>query len=129
MRFLLLNDPAAIEEVLVKQTKSFVKNVTEPVWWALLGNGLLLSDGDFWIRQRRLMQPAFYRQRIAEDGRTMVALTQRRVEGWQDGEGRDIHTSHPNEACGLSTLAGPRINPSTNEIAKGAASSDRPRGV
>ena len=28
----------------------------------LLGNGLLVSDGDFWLRQRRLMQPAFHRQ-------------------------------------------------------------------
>jgi cytochrome P450 len=66
MRFLLLNHPEAIEEVLVKQSRNFVKNVTEPVWWALLGNGLLLSEGDFWIRQRRLMQPAFHRERIAE---------------------------------------------------------------
>jgi cytochrome P450 len=91
MRFLLVAHPDAIEEVLVKQNKNFVKNVTEPVWWALLGNGLLLSEGDFWIRQRRLMQPAFHRQRIAEYGRTMVAFTQRALEDWKDGQSRDIH--------------------------------------
>jgi cytochrome P450 len=91
MRFLLLNNPEAIGEVLVKQNKNFVKNITEPVWWTLLGNGLLLSGGDFWIRQRRLMQPAFHRDRIADYGRTMVAFTQRKLETWRDGETRDIH--------------------------------------
>ena len=91
MRFVLLNRPDAIEEVLVKQTKNFVKNVTEPVWWALLGNGLLLSDGEFWIRQRRMMQPAFHRARIAEYGRLMVAFTERRLATWRDGEVRDVH--------------------------------------
>jgi cytochrome P450 len=91
MRFVLLNQPDAIEEVLVKQTKNFVKNVTEPVWWALLGKGLLLSEGDFWIRQRRMMQPAFHRARIAEYGRVMVAFTERRLAAWRDGEVRDVH--------------------------------------
>jgi cytochrome P450 len=91
MRFVLLNRPDAIEEVLVKQAKSFVKNVTEPVWWALLGNGLLLSDGKFWMRQRRMMQPAFHRARIAEYGRLMVNYAERRLAVWRDGEIRDVH--------------------------------------
>jgi cytochrome P450 len=90
MRFVLLNDPDAIEEVLVRQNKNFVKNITEPVWWALLGNGLLLSDGEFWLRQRRLMQPVFHRQRIADYGRTMVDLTVRRLNTWQEGDVRDL---------------------------------------
>ena len=31
---------------------------------AMMGNGLTLSNGDLWLRQRRLMQPAFHRQKI-----------------------------------------------------------------
>jgi cytochrome P450 len=91
MRFVLLVHPDAIEEVLVRQNRNFVKNVTEPVWWALLGNGLLLNEGDSWIRQRRLMQPAFHRQRISEYGRTVVAFTQRHLASWRPGETRDVH--------------------------------------
>jgi cytochrome P450 len=91
IRGYLLAHPDAVEEVLVTQNKNFVKNVTEQVWFVLLGNGLLLSEGDFWRRQRRLMQPAFHRERIAGYGQTMVAFTERMLAGWRSGETRDIH--------------------------------------
>jgi cytochrome P450 len=88
----LLFHPDAIEETLVTRNKDFVKNVTEQAWFVLLGNGLLISDGEFWRRQRRMMQPAFHRTRIAEYGRTMVNFTERLLDGWRDGETRDMHT-------------------------------------
>ncbi len=43
----------------------------------ILGNGLLTSDGETWLRQRRLAQPAFHRQRIASFGDTMTAAAGR----------------------------------------------------
>jgi cytochrome P450 len=91
MRLFLLFHPDAIEETLVTRNKDFIKNVTEQAWFVLLGNGLLISEGDFWRRQRRLMQPAFHRTRIAEYGQTMVAFTERLLEGWRDGQIRDMH--------------------------------------
>jgi cytochrome P450 len=91
MRLNLLFHPDAIEETLVTRNKDFVKNVTEQAWFVLLGNGLLISEGDFWRRQRRLMQPAFHRSRIQEYGQTMVAFTGRLLDGWRDGERRDLH--------------------------------------
>lgn len=48
----------------------------------LLGNGLLTSDGSFWLRQRRLAQPAFHRQRIAAMATQMVAAAERRADEW-----------------------------------------------
>ena len=57
----------------------------------LLGKGLLISEGELWQRQRRLMQPAFHRDRIAGYGRTMVTSTERALGVWRDGETRDIH--------------------------------------
>lgn len=48
----------------------------------LAGNGLLTSDGEFWRRQRRLAQPAFHRQRIANFGQTMTQAAQDMVERW-----------------------------------------------
>ncbi|RMF78257.1 MAG: cytochrome P450 [Chloroflexi bacterium] len=52
-----------------------------------LGNGLLVSDGEFWRRQRRLMQPAFHTQRIAAYGQTMVDYTRQVLDEW-DGKRR-----------------------------------------
>ena len=56
-----------------------------------MGNGLLNSEGDFWLRQRRLEQPAFHRARVYAYGETMVAYTGRLLETWRDGEARDVH--------------------------------------
>lgn len=53
-----------------KQTRGFA------VVRELLGQGLLTSEGDFWLRQRRLAQPAFHRQRLAGFASTMVKATE-----------------------------------------------------
>jgi cytochrome P450 len=50
----------------------------------------IVSEGDFWLRQRRLMQPAFHRERTAGYGQVMVAYAQQHVADWQSGEVKDI---------------------------------------
>jgi cytochrome P450 len=49
----------------------------------LVGQGLLTSDGDTWFRQRRLSQPAFHRQRIADFADMMVRETERLAARWE----------------------------------------------
>jgi cytochrome P450 len=49
----------------------------------LIGNGLFSSDGDFWKRQRRLMQPAFHKERLAGLTHLMVDSTQHMLSRWQ----------------------------------------------
>jgi cytochrome P450 len=56
-----------------------------------LGNGLLTSEGAFWLRQRRLIQPSFSRERIAAYAPTMVELADRASSTWKEGQTRDIH--------------------------------------
>ncbi|HEY7419680.1 MAG TPA: cytochrome P450 [Ktedonobacteraceae bacterium] len=51
----------------------------------LLGEGLLTSEGDAHRQQRRLVQPAFHRQRIEQYADTMVNYTLETLEGWQAG--------------------------------------------
>jgi len=57
----------------------------------VFGQGLLTSEGDFWLRQRRLAQPAFHRARIAGYAATMVEHTERLLREWRGGEERDLH--------------------------------------
>src|SRR5579864_3566659 len=64
----LLNRPEYIQYVLQDHFKNYHKGRGLQKTKALLGEGLLTSEGDFWLRQRRLMQPAFHRQRIAKLG-------------------------------------------------------------
>jgi cytochrome P450 len=90
-RCVLVNHPDLIEQVLVTDSKNYVKHFGARLYRPLLGNGLVLSEGDFWLRQRRLAQPAFSRQRIAGYGAAMVALTERHLANWAPGQTRDVH--------------------------------------
>jgi cytochrome P450 len=90
-RILLLNHPDHIEDVLVNHPRKFIRGRVLLANKRIFGRGLLTSDGDFWLRQRRLAQPAFHRARIAGYASTMVEYTERLLHEWQDGEERDIH--------------------------------------
>jgi cytochrome P450 len=90
-RILLLNHPDHIEDVLVNHPRKFIKGRVLKANKRVFGSGLLTSEGDFWLRQRRLAQPAFHRARIATYASTMVEYTERLLHEWQDGEERDIH--------------------------------------
>ena len=52
--------------MLVTRNRSFAKSLALRRARVLVGNGLIVSEGEFWLRQRRLMQPAFHRERMAE---------------------------------------------------------------
>jgi cytochrome P450 len=91
VRVLLINHPDAIEEVLVTRNRDFVKSPGVRLLRPLLGEGLLRSEGSVWLRQRRLVQPAFHRQRLADYGEIMTAYTERRLPDWKDSQVVDVH--------------------------------------
>jgi cytochrome P450 len=87
----VLNLPEHIEHVLVTRQRNYIKDKLQRVLLEeFLGRGLLVSEGDFWLRQRRLMQPAFHRQRVAAYGQLMSEQALRLRALWRDGERRDI---------------------------------------
>lgn len=90
MRFFLLNHPDMINDLLVKQHRLFVKGRALQVAQRLLGEGLLTSEGDAHLRQRRLVQPAFHRQRMAGYANSMAACAARAADRWQDGAQVDM---------------------------------------
>jgi cytochrome P450 len=87
----LLNRPDCIESVLVTQHNNFEKSKDYRALRRVLGNGLLTSEGEFWRRQRKLVQPAFHQERIAAYTQVMVAYTERMLASWKDGKGLDVH--------------------------------------
>ncbi|MCI0682032.1 MAG: cytochrome P450 [Gemmataceae bacterium] len=89
-RVYLASHPDLIEEVLVTQNHNFIKHFALRLNPPVLGKGLLTSEGDFWLRQRRLVQPAFNRGRITRYGPAMVAAAEQVIAAWRPGERRDI---------------------------------------
>jgi cytochrome P450 len=85
-----VNHPDLIRDVLVVSADKFVKGRALQRTKSLLGNGLLTNEGASHLRQRRMIQPAFHRTRIAEYSRSMVDAAERMVDTWHDGEVRDI---------------------------------------
>jgi cytochrome P450 len=87
----LLSDPADVEHVLITNHHKYSKGEVQAREASLFGNGLLLSEGEFWRSQRRIMQPAFHRRRVDQYAGIMTASTERMLARWRDGTTRDIH--------------------------------------
>jgi cytochrome P450 len=79
----LLSNPADIKHVLQDNARNYHKS---PLYDRLrdgIGNGLLTSEDSFWLRQRRLAQPAFHHQRVAAMADVMVMCTEQMLERWE----------------------------------------------
>lgn len=85
-----INHPDLIRDLLVVSSDKFMKGRALQRARTLLGNGLLTSEGEFHLRQRRMIQPAFHRKRIEEYSRSMVDYGERLSDTWHDGEIRNI---------------------------------------
>ena len=75
--------PRDIEHILQTNHRNYHKSKFYAEGRSSVGNGLLLSEGDFWRRQRRLAQPAFHRQRIAGFAKVMADATEAMLEEWR----------------------------------------------
>lgn len=86
-----LNNPDLVKYALLTGYQNFIKGDALRLNRRILGNGLLTSERDFWLRQRRLIQPAFHRGKIHSYGDTIVKYTEQTLAGWRDLEVVDIH--------------------------------------
>lgn len=86
----LLNHPDLIRDVLVTHNRNFVKGFTLQQAKRVLGEGLLTSEGEFHLRQRRMMQPVFHRQQVGGFAPVMVEYATRTARRWHDGETFDV---------------------------------------
>jgi len=81
--YYLVNDPDVVKHVLVDNPKGYTKSRNYLGLKLVLGDGLLISEGDHWRRQRKLAQPAFHRDRLAGFARTMTECTRSTIDRWR----------------------------------------------
>lgn len=86
----LINHPDLIRDLLVTNHSKFIKGRALQRAKTLLGEGLLTSEREFHLRQRRMIQPAFHRARIAEYARSMIEFSDNLSGEWTDGDVRDV---------------------------------------
>lgn len=83
-----VSHPDDVKRVLVDHARNYPKTKLMQRLRPVLGEGLLLSEGEFWKRQRRLVQPAFHRERLAELASPITQLTADALERWDGLAGR-----------------------------------------
>lgn len=107
-RLFLASHPDLVERVLVTDAKHYVKHFGARMYKPVLGNGLVTSEGDFWLRQRRLAQPAFLKTRVLSYAPMMADLTRQMLGRWRPGEAVNVHAefSTLTSAIALKTLFG-----------------------
>lgn len=83
----LIARPSAIEHILVTHQNRYRKpDVFNKTLKLLVGNGLIVNEGESWLSQRRLMQPAFHKERLTNLAQSMIDSTKQLIEQWQQLE-------------------------------------------
>jgi len=118
----LLTNPADVRHVLQDNAANYRKSPLYDKLRQSLGNGLLTSEGAFWLRQRRIAQPAFHRQRIAALAGTMAGAVREMAVDWaaiaSAGQPVDIgdEMMRLTRTVVLRTLLGTDLGPFTTGI-------------
>ncbi len=87
----MLTNPRDVERVLVADAARYRKPAFgDDAIRTLLGDGLLMSEGETWERQRRLANPSFHTRRIGALAGTMVGHTDEQIAGWEPSEVVDV---------------------------------------
>ena len=119
-RMYLLAHPDQVQDVLVTRNRNFIKSLALQRSRVLLGRGLLTSEGELHLRQRRLAQPAFHRDRIAALAATFGTYAEAAAERWRAGAELDV-TREMNRltlAIAGKTLFGADVSAEADEIGR-----------
>jgi cytochrome P450 len=98
-----LNHPDHIKHVLQENNRNYNKEIlSNQILKTVLGTGLLTNDGESWLHRRRLIQPAFHRQRIAAFSTLMTASTREMLQRWDACPDTDAPVDLAAEMMGLT---------------------------
>ncbi len=79
--YYITSNPEAIHHVLVTNHRNYIKSPAYQQLKMVIGNGLVTSEGEFWRKQRRLVQPAFYKKQLVE----LYNVMQEEVQAYETG--------------------------------------------
>ena len=103
--FYLLSRPEHAEHVLAANQDNYVKAVTYRPLRALVGDGLLTSEGERWRQHRRLVQPVFSRRHVTSFGPVMTESARRMIARWDSlPDGSLINVSGQMSALALDIV-------------------------
>ncbi len=120
----VVNHPDYVREILVANQGNFIKSRALQRAKILLGEGLLTSEGQHHLRQRRLVQPAFHRERLAGYAAAMSECAVRWRERWTAGSALDISTEMPHLTLSVvaKTLFSADVQSEASEIGEAMTS-------
>ncbi len=84
-----INDPSEVRRILVRRHTRYVKGPGFERVKMLLGNGLIVSDGDVWRRSRTMIQPAFKVQNVHRLINVMIQCSERRAAAWAEAAAKN----------------------------------------
>jgi cytochrome P450 len=116
----IVSDPAMVRDILVTHNRSFKKGRGLEGAKRLLGEGLLTSEGQTHLRQRRLIQPAFHRERLVSYASTMIDCAARLRDRWADGATLDVAQEMMRLTLGIvgRTLFGADVDGQAPEVGR-----------
>jgi cytochrome P450 len=91
-----INDATEVRRILTRRHSKYHKGPGFERVKMLLGNGLIVSDGDVWRRSRRMIQPAFSRQNVHRLMKVMLTCSDRRAAHWAE-------LARNNERCNITS--------------------------
>src|SRR5262245_49917803 len=118
----LITNPADVRHVLQDNARNYHKSPLYNKLRTVLGDGLLTSEDEFWLRQRRIAQPAFHRQRLAGLAAVMADAARDAAAGWEAiasaGQPVDIaeEMMRLTRTVVLRTLLGGDLGPFTESV-------------
>ncbi|WP_227938256.1 cytochrome P450 [Alkalihalobacillus deserti] len=100
-KIFLVSNPELIKEILVTKQQKFSKSLDLQVVKDIVGEGLLTSEKDFHLSQRRLIQPAFKHTHIMSYAQSMIDVTSKYIDGWEHGKDYWISKDMMNITLGI----------------------------
>ena len=93
-RVVIVSNPEMVKHIMQDNNRNYIKSYGYRVLKVLLGEGLLTSEGDFWRKQRKLIQPGFHKERLSSFVQIYTDLGQELVNKWnQVEEGAEVNVS------------------------------------
>ncbi|HEX3836100.1 MAG TPA: cytochrome P450 [Steroidobacteraceae bacterium] len=104
----VINHPEDVKRVLVGNHRNYTKGTGLDRVKILLGNGLMTSEGDFWRRQRYMMQPLFHRRVVTGFNELIDAANARFIDKWaaQAARGESVNLTEDMSELTLEIVLG-----------------------